>query len=85
MRLVVAVYINETSKDPSSVIVMAGFRAANWEVPDNSPTALVSIKDSSGPKSQMPMAGMANWIIFRTVGALNFESELFSADMVLDT
>jgi hypothetical protein len=84
MSLVVAVYINETSNDPSSVMVIAGFSAANCEVPANKPTALVSISDSSGPKSHMPMAGMANWMIFSTVGAFNLVSEWFGVDVLFD-
>ena len=60
-----------TNKAPSSVIVIAGFNAACCAVPDNNPTADVSISDSIGPHNQIPIAGIAKYIIFFTSGASN--------------
>jgi hypothetical protein len=58
-----------TSNAPSSVIVIAGFNAACCDVPDNIPTALVSMRESKGPQSHIPIAGIAKRIMFFTVGA----------------
>ena len=60
-----------TNKAPSSVTVIAGFNAACCAVPDSNPTADVSINDNTGPHNQIPIAGIAKYIIFFTLGASN--------------
>ena len=70
-----------TSNAPSSVIVMAGFNAACCAVPDNSPTALVSISDKIGPQSQIPTHPNANLMIVLTEGASKPADDDVDSDM----